>query len=224
MQSDFVHEEDLSDHNVENKVSHLYLGIGGGTLPMLLDNANGLTSAIDIDQDVISLATQHLGFNSDGHIEVLKGDALRHEDVVNRAHSAIFVDIAGASNDIPSEFIQRDFVNSLYRSLNENGVVLANFHRGNASENAMVDAAKQIYSEVFGSCFAIVSRFQGNVIIAAVKNDNKHDSNTRDDESILDVEKARQVAMQKGWRFDPESRLREVKYVRKKEHILHQWA
>lgn len=194
---------------------------------MLLDHTDGPASAIDLDNDVISLATKHLGFNPNGHISVVTTDALRHRDVIPRTHSAIFVDIAGADNNIPSAFVRHSFVDGLYRSLEEGGVVVANFHRGNAAENARVDEGKRIYSEVFGSCFAITSRFQGNVIIAAVKDVEGHGGVNVHGvvDGVLDVEKARRVAVRKGWRFDPESRLRAVKYVRGEERaVSKQWA
>jgi len=213
----------------QNDIAHLHLGIGGGTLPMLLNNAHGPTSAIDLDQDVISLATQHLGFNPTGDIDVIHTDALHHHEVVHRTHSAVFVDIAGADNNIPAAFVQRQFIDGVHQSLKEGGVVVTNFHRGNAAENARVEAGKQMYSEVFGSCVAIESRFQGNVIIAAVKYDSTvpvvvDESMGNDGCCTLDVEKARRVAIQKGWKFDPESRLRAVKYVRGKQRVLSQWA
>jgi len=208
LQGHYPHDTDASSNKYvdQNDIAHLHLGIGGGSLPMLINNANGLTSAIDLDQDVISLATQHLGFNPDGDIEVITTDALRHQEVVNRTHSAVFVDVFGADNLIPAAFVERQFIDSVHRSLKEGGVVVANFHRGNAAGSAQVEAAKKMYSEIFGSCVAITSRFHRNVIIAAVK----HDSTVLvDDETLngstLDIEKARQVAIQKGWKFDPKS-------------------
>jgi len=224
LQSHYQYDTDDSSDSGKD-ISHLHLGIGGGTLPMLIGNANGPISAIDLDQDVISLATQHLGFNPDGDIEVITTDALHHQDVVHRSHSAVFVDIAGADNNIPAAFVERQFIDSVHRSLKEGGVVVANFHRGNAAENARVDAGTKMYSEVFGSCLAITSRFQGNVIIAAVKDDSTaHFGDGKVQGNNLDIEKARQVAIRKGWKFDPESRLRAVKYFQCKERVLGQWA
>jgi len=128
---------------------------------MLFNNLHGPTSAIVLDQDAISLATQHLGFNPNGDIYVIRTDDLRYHEVVHRTHSDVFIDIAGADNNIPTAFVERQFIDVVV-------VVVANFHTKNAVENARVEAGNQMYSEVFGSCVAITSRFEGIVIIAAV--------------------------------------------------------
>lgn len=235
LQTDYPLDEDADEttpngdtHEEDDGInSHMHLGIGGGTLPMLLSHTRSPVSAIDIDPDVVTLATRHLGFNHDSHISVHVADALRHRDVVESTHSGIFVDIAGDDNNIPSAFVSRSFVEGVHEKLDEGGVVVANFHRGNAAENARVEEGKRMYSEVFGSCFVVTSRFQGNVVIAAVKDSGLGGGVVRFNdgkEGTLDIEKAKRVALRKGWRFDPESRLRGVKYVRSAERIVGAWG
>ena len=71
----------------------------------------------------------------------------------------MFVNIAGADNNIPQSFIEYDFVQSLYDVMKDDGVVVSNFHRGNNDENALVVNAKNMYTRVFGGCYVVTSRF-----------------------------------------------------------------
>lgn len=184
--------------------SHLYLGLGGGTLPMLLLHPQSL--AIELDPDVVELATDHLGVDAD-MIDIIIDDALNHAAVAQGPHAAIFVDVFGADNNVPRAFVEEDFVRQLHGAVEDGGLVLANFHRGSSAENSRLENGKRLFAEVFGSCVAIPSRFQGNVILAAVKNHGEP--------LQPDVRKAERFARQEKWLFDPESRLRNVKVIRR---------
>jgi len=46
---------------------------------------------------------------------------MKVEVVVHRTHSAVFVGIAGADNNIPSVFVERQFIDRWHRSLKEGG-------------------------------------------------------------------------------------------------------
>ena len=164
---------------------------------------------IELDTDVVEMAKKYCGVDST-MVNIHSGvDALHHSSVTPGPYSCIFVDVFGADNNVPSEFVTRTFVQGIYDSLEENGVVLANFHYGgNNAEEKRLQEAKIVYGDVFSGCFAIPSRFQRNMILCAKKE-------TTMNESSFDLELASTIAKQKGWLFDPTVRLRRWKRIKK---------
>jgi hypothetical protein len=219
-----------------DKESHLYLGLGAGTLPMLMNSKRGI--AIELDPNVAQAAVEYCGLQTGptpSSLQIIIGDALHHSKLVasggiNRKntndgdnqqqepeqqkhyYSAIFVDIFDPNNNVPIAFCQHDFVNSLYDSLQQDGVLIANFHVGSAAENQRLKLGRQTYEQVFGEqsrVLSITCRFQGNVILVAVKDNNK---NRTRKPLQLDVGQAQRLGQQRQWPFDPASRL-QTKYI-----------
>lgn len=186
----------------------LHLGLGGGSLPMLLGEP---CKAIELDGDAVDLAIEYCGLDPE-LVSMNIGDALHHKELAPGPHSCVFVDVFGGDNNVPLPFVQEDFVRGLWESLEEGGLVIANFHCNRGAKNAedeRLDRAKQTYANVFGSSksdtlLQIPSRYQGNMILCARKGGRTQDGLLADD---LDIEHARTIARQKGWRFDPGARL-----------------
>ena len=193
------------------KKSILYLGLGGGTLPMLV---NEPCDVIELDPDVVDMATKYCDVDC-SFVNIHSGvDALNHSSVTPGPHSCVFVDVFGIDNNVPSGFVTQHFVQGIYDNLEENGVVLSNFHYGgNDAEEKRLQEGKVAYSNVFGSCLAIPSRFQRNMILCAKKEKTKN-------ESSFDLELALMIAKQKGWLFDPTVRLQGWKRIKAKQNRL----
>ena len=181
--------------------STLHLGLGGGTLPMLLGEP---CVSIELDGDVVDMAIQHCGLDPE-LVNIIRGeDALRHDSLVPGPYSCVFVDVFGDDNNVPPAFVHDDFVSSIHDALTEGGLVISNFHRGSAQENLRLADAKRVYANAFGSYIEIPSRFQGNTILCARKGG-------LEDYVSVDLDKASHFGKKKGWAFDPLSRLQKWK-------------
>lgn len=224
--------------------SHLYLGLGAGTLPMLMNSMHGI--AIELDPNVAQAAVEYCGLQTTGigtepwplpfsssSLQIIVGDALQHSKLVNvgrtininqnddddnqqeeqqqqHYYSAIFVDIFDATNNVPLPFCQYDFVSTLHASLQQDGVLIANFHRGSAAENQRLQLGRQAYAEVFGGQSSVLSincRYQGNVILVAVKDDDNKNNIGHSKPPLLNVGQAQRLGLHRQWLFDPASRL-----------------
>lgn len=209
--------------------SHLYLGLGGGgALAMLLEadrdrDLKGCTASwletgntarwqsptntvVESDPDVVALATQMLGVDT-RVVSLIEDDPLNHEPVSQPSHAAIFIDLLGANDKDPHEFMKEAFVKRMHDDLLDGGVFLANFKRGTRNGDAQFKRGIRVYAEVFGSCVMITSPYENNVIIAAVKDE-------RGTVPTIDVEKAKRWGRRKNWLFNPESRLRQFEVFR----------
>jgi len=177
--------------------SILHLGLGGGSLPMLLGES---CRAVELDTDVVNLAIEYCGVDTE-IVNVISGvNALDHKQCFpNKHYSCIFIDVFGNDNNVPQDFFEHNFLKGLLTSLEKDGIVIANFHRGNQVENNILNLAIRTYTEVFGACVKIPSRYQGNVILCARKGNVKLE---------FDLESATRFGEKKGWTFDPISRLR----------------
>merc|ERR1712176_245945 len=179
-----------------NKPSILHLGLGSGSLPMLLGES---CRAIELDTDVVDLAIEYCGVDTK-IVNITSGvNALDHKQCFPIQHSCIFIDVFGNDNNVPQEFLEFSFVKGLLTSLEKDGIVIANFHRGSQVENYKLNQAIRTYVKVFGACVKIPSRYQGNVILCARKGNKKLE---------FDLDSATRFGENKGWKFDPLSRLR----------------
>jgi len=220
------HDGSSSGTNDDNN-KILHLGLGGGSLPMLIGEP---CSAIELDQDAVDLAIAYCGLDPEMVSIVRGGDALHHRTLApthgSTGYSCIFVDVFDYTNNVPRPFVEEDFVQGLWESLDDEtgGLVIANFHCNgpNKQEDLMLQKATQMYSRVFtnknvglngsnekdGSCvLRIPSRYQGNMIVCARK------GGTLSPPKELDMERARQVATTKGWMFDPGTRLQQAETI-----------
>mmetsp|Transcript_21889 Transcript_21889/g.25052 ORF Transcript_21889/g.25052 Transcript_21889/m.25052 type:complete len:390 (-) Transcript_21889:109-1278(-) len=228
----------ISSSQSKTNTKTLHLGLGGGTLPMLIGEP---CTAIELDQDAVDLAIAYCGLDPELVSIVRGGDALHHRTLVPTPHggdggstsgySCIFVDVFDHTNNVPTPFVEEEFIRGLYESLDEEtgGLVIANFHchGPNKQEDLMLQQATRMYARVFNqnnknnhvgrqgttnddesSCvLRIPSRYQGNMIVCARK------GGTLSPPTEVDRERARQVATTKGWMFDPGTRLHHAETI-----------
>lgn len=211
--------DDGGDRSSLSSSSIMHLGLGGGSLPMLLGEP---CTAIELDEETIDLAIKFCGLDPELVSIVRGGDALNHKRLVPGPHSCVFVDVFGSDNNVPPPFVEEEFVRGLWDSLEDGGLVIANFHCNSDvaknEEDRRLDKAAEVYSRVFedprggSSLVKIPSRYQGNMILCAKKGSGNGPSRGLSPEDF-DIEKARQLADRKGWLFDPGARLKKAETV-----------
>jgi len=237
-----ISSQSSSHSHSKTNTKILHLGLGGGSLPMLIGEP---CTAIELDKDAVDLAIAYCGLDPELVSIVRGGDALHHRTLVPTPHggdggstsgySCIFVDVFDHTNNVPTPFVEEEFIRGLYESLDEEtgGLVIANFHchGPNKKEDVMLQQATRMYARVFNhnknnhvgglnngsnnennnnelSCvLRIPSRYQGNMIVCARK------GGTLSPPTEVDRERARQVATTKGWMFDPGTRLHHAETI-----------
>jgi len=175
----------------------LYLGLGAGTLPMLLRAER--STAVELDGGAAALARDALGLDG---VDVVVGDAADHASLAPGARDLIALDVYGDDDTVPSPFLSEAFARSVDAALADGGAFVANFHVGDGgAEDAKLAAATAAYARVFPSLARIPVRFQGNEILVAVRGAAKPPA------GAAAAAAATAVARAEGWRFDPASRL-----------------
>ena len=109
-----------------------FLGLGAGTLPLLLRRhvPDATLEAVELDAAVVDAATSCLGLEK-ADVAVSVGDALAWAAAAPDAqYDAIFVDVFDGDNLTPSAFVAPPFVADVRRALAPGGVAVHNLHTG----------------------------------------------------------------------------------------------
>ena len=117
------------------------LVLGGGTLTLPLALTRFLprarVTAVEINSDLIKLATKYFGYKHDARIKVVETDAYRYMLKANPAFELIITDIFDAAA-IPAMFLSRRFAANLKRALLPQGIVATNCIAAAGGEGADV--------------------------------------------------------------------------------------
>jgi len=157
----------------------LFLGLGGGTLPVLLSDLlpSAEVSAVELDGAVVDAATSCLGVRLD-RIEVVTADALqwaRQQAAAAEGEAGrfdlIFVDIFDSDNVTPAPFYSAAFLADVRTLLSPRGVALTNLHTGSPRLDDAFSAATAEYRRAFKRVSAVPVNGQGNTILAATPSD-----------------------------------------------------
>lgn len=177
----------------------LFLGLGAGTLPSLLQHDDAAFVAVELYESAAELARDHLGLED---VEVRIGDALDHAALAPGCYDLIALDVYDDTNNVPLPFCDPAFAAGVAAALAEDGVFVANFHVGNADEDARCERAARSFQGAFAELLAAPVRFQGNRVFVATK-------------GRVDGVEANAVAAAERlkWPFDPRSRLKRLKRV-----------
>ena len=182
--------------------SALFLGLGAGTLPMLLREGADKPRcvAVELDASAAALAEAHLGLNG---VDVVLGDAAAHRELAPGAYDLVALDVYDDDNRVPAAFATRAFAAGVSDALADGGAFVANFHVG-AGEDAILAEAAANFGAVFPDLARVDVRYQGNCVLLATRNADAPDA------AAL-ASNAERVARAKGWPFDPRSRLRRLR-------------
>jgi len=131
----------------------LLLGLGGGSVVSLLTKNFGLKSqitAIEIDQEVIELASKYFEINSYDNLSIVKSDALDFFKINTQKFDLIIFDIY-VDSEIPSSFETKNFLLTLKNSLANNGLLIYNKDINMATMSNTLAKFEDSFRQVFNA-------------------------------------------------------------------------
>ena len=152
---------------VDNPRRVLIVGLGGGTIPMLLHKHYPKTTidVVDIDPDVIDVAKRFFGFEEDATLRAYADDGRRFIEKCRDPYDVIFLDAFGAGS-IPYHLATREFLLAVGKAVTPRGVVLGNiWSRGS---NPLHDSMIRTYQDVFEELFIVDVQSAGNEILVGL--------------------------------------------------------
>lgn len=152
---------------VDNPRRVLVVGLGGGTIPMLLHKHYPKTTidVVDIDPDVIDVAKRFFGFKEDATLRAHADDGRRFIEKCRDPYDIIFLDAFGSKN-IPYHLATREFLLAVGKALTPKGVVVGNiWSRGS---NPLHDSMVRTYQDVFQELFILDVQRAGNEILVGL--------------------------------------------------------
>lgn len=128
----------------------LYVGLGGGAMPMYARRMRPMAriSAVDIDPVVVRVAQEWFGFDPDWGMRAYVGDGA--EFIAGRSDAAwhMIVLDAFSVDGVPEALSTPEFFEDVRRVLRPEGVVVANVHTGNAAYEPMMRAYRATFEQV----------------------------------------------------------------------------
>ena len=162
------HEIDLKNRKIEET---LVLGLGLGSIPFLIETKHQLKTyitAIEIDEEIIRLASKYSLHRLNNPIDCVCADAEIFLDATEEKFDLICMDVF-EDEKIPAQFSSPEFLETIKEKLNPDGIFLFNHLATTAQDK---DIAKKYFHEIFTQAFpegAIVSTKHNYVML----NDSK---------------------------------------------------
>lgn len=112
----------------------LFVGLGGGTLPIVLRQYYPKVhiDSIELDPEVVEVARRYFGFREDEQMRIYVGDGRVHIRRLvrqNRSYDLVFLD-AFRGGYIPYHLTTKEFMELVARLVGQNGSVAANLRPG----------------------------------------------------------------------------------------------
>lgn len=130
----------------------LLLGLGLGSIPYMLEHAfkkDLRYTAVEIDEEIIYLASKYVLGQLSADVETVKADALHFVQAAEQQYDFIAMDIF-VSDYIPAEFETRAFLNQLSTLLAPGGLLLFNrLYYYDKDKKKTEEYYRQIFSAVF---------------------------------------------------------------------------
>ncbi len=172
----------------------LVVGLGGGSLPMLLRKhyPKMTINVVDIDPDIVEVAKKYFGFREDDAMHVFVVDGRRFIEKCKQPYDIIFLDAYGTT-EIPYDLATKEFLAATRRATAPNGIVVGNVW--SQEINHLHDAMLRTYQEAFDDVYVITISTCGNEVFLALPNKTPLDR--------ADVAKrATQLSKDTAFRFD----------------------
>jgi spermidine synthase len=172
----------------------LMIGLGGGTIPMLLHKHDPRMriDVVDIDPVVVEVAAKYFGFREDSALRAYVDDGRRFIEKCREPYDVIFLDAFGPDN-IPYDLATQEFLQSVRKAVTPRGIVLANIW--GQQSNDLHDSMVRTYQAVFDDLYMLQVPNAGNEILVAMP---RKMSLPRD----RLVEQARRLTRQQEFPFD----------------------
>ncbi len=146
----------------------LVVGLGGGTLPVALNELypDARIDAIEIDPAVKMVAETYFGFKENEQLQVILKDArVFTKRALSGAEKYDLIMLDAFNGDyIPEHLLTREYLEETRGLLAGNGVVAANTF----AISRLYDHESTTYQDVFGTFYNLRSRISANRIILAV--------------------------------------------------------
>ena len=145
----------------------LIVGLGGGTLPVALNELYPAAhiDAVEIDPAVLTVAETYFGFREKENMRVILRDArvfTKRALAAGERYDLIMLD-AFNGDYIPEHLMTQEYLEETRGLLSEGGVVAANTF----AISRLYDHESVTYREVFGTFYNIRSRISANRVILA---------------------------------------------------------
>lgn len=152
---------------VEKPARVLVVGLGGGSIPRFLHKRYPAVQidCVELDPDVVAVATQYFGFAEDKTMKAHVGDGRKFIEKATQPYDIIFLDAFGADN-IPYSLATREFLLAVRKALAPNGIVVGNIW--SSYSNRLHDSMVRTYQDVFEELYYFTVRASGNRILVAI--------------------------------------------------------
>ncbi len=155
----------------QNKMGRvLILGLGGGAMVRFIHDRwpESRIDAIDIDQDMIEIATEYFGIPSSKNVKIRNADALVYvEQSIDYKVDTLFVDLF-IGDEPPADIYSESFVQSCYDALDPSGVMLFNILAVKADKfTGFVTLLRKVFDR---QTLCLTVPFHDNILIMAFKN------------------------------------------------------
>jgi len=149
----------------------LIVGLGGGTLPVALNELypQAQIDSVEIDPAVKTVAETYFGFRENENMRVILKDArvfTKRALAAGDTYDLIMLD-AFNGDYIPEHLLTQEYLEETRGLLSEGGVVAANTF----AISRLYDHESTTYREVFGNFYNIRSRISANRVILATTGD-----------------------------------------------------
>ena len=208
----------------------LFLGLGAGSLPMLLAKLvpDADLHAVELDPTVVEAAHSSMGLDRTRvRCEVgdaqqwlrrraeattsATGEARSTDEPLTSRFDAIFVDVFASDGLTPPAFYSDQCLQDMRRALVPGGCVVANCFHGQAESDRALSEISAGLRRAFGSgscCLIPVFLYSGNAILAAERADQGASTLLSQADALPAA--ARREGWRRGARFDAARRLQEV--------------
>ncbi|MCS7304952.1 MAG: fused MFS/spermidine synthase [Thermoguttaceae bacterium] len=171
----------------------LFVGLGGGTLPIVLRKyyPDCQIDSIELDPAVVEVARQYFGFREDERMQVYIGDGrvhIRRFVREARSYDLVFLD-AFRGGYIPYHLTTKEFMELVHRLVGQQGSAVANLRPGFESYHYQ----RRTIAAVFANQWSYGQ--QGNVCVVA-------NSQPKPPTKQQLLETARRLQKEKGFLFD----------------------
>jgi spermidine synthase len=148
-----------------NPKNILIVGLGGGTLPLALNQIlpQAKIQTVEIDPAVIGVAKRFFNFKENANNQIVQQDArvfAKRAALQKQTFDLIILD-AFNGDYIPEHLMTREFLMEVQSLLSKDGVLVANTF----ATSVLYDHESNTYKEVFGKFINLKGRDSGNRVI-----------------------------------------------------------
>jgi len=141
----------------------LFVGIGGGIMPMYLRKHFPETriEIVEIDKNILAIAEKYFGFGKDSKMNIFFEDGRGFVNKSKEKYDIIFLDVYNAEG-IPFQFTTVEFFFEIKKKLNTNGILSINL--ANFGQDKFIATELNTIYEIFPNTFIFASEGNTNYI------------------------------------------------------------